>query len=163
MAAPASRSLRRNWHSRLQQTSKPAPGGPAAAAANEGDGDPRDQLVQDRLEYSGRVGRFLYGLFPAVAIPAYMVLWQGNIATMLAFWMQFTAEGYFVYLLTGSNSMLAIVGMARSLPMVVVVEAALRRDPLDGPLHLSHKELGGRPRSRVGAAGPHVDRTGMRP
>ena len=49
-----------------------------------------------------------------------MILWQGNIATMLAFWMQFTAEGYFVYLLTGSNSMLAIVGMARSLPMVFV-------------------------------------------
>ncbi len=104
----------------MQQTSKTVPGSPAAAAASDGGDDPRDRLVQDRLENSGRVGRFLYGLFPAVAIPAYMVLWQGNIGTMLAFWMQFTAEGYFVYLLTGSNSMLAIVGMARSLPMVFV-------------------------------------------
>ncbi len=113
--------LRRNWHSRLQEISKSAPGGSAAGAAtgNLGD-DPRDRLVQDRLENSGRLGRFLFGLFPAVAIPSYMILWQGNIGTMLAFWMQFTAEGYFVYLLTGSNSMLAIVGMARSLPMVFV-------------------------------------------
>ncbi len=104
----------------MQKTSKTVPGVPAAATATDGGGDPRDRLVQDRLENSGRAGRFLYGLFPAVAIPAYMVLWQGNIGTMLAFWMQFTAEGYFVYLLTGSNSMLAIVGMARSLPMVFV-------------------------------------------
>ncbi len=82
--------------------------------------DERDQLVERRTVAAGPVGKFFYGLFPAVAIPAYMILWQGNIGTMLAFWMQFTAEGYYVYLLTGSNTMLAIVGLARSLPMIFV-------------------------------------------
>ena len=95
----------------------PAPIGAGAAADRE---QAVDQSIERRTTAAGSIGKFFYGLFPAVAIPAYMILWQGNIATMLAFWMQFTAEGYFVYLLTGSNSMLAIVGMARSVPMIFI-------------------------------------------
>ncbi len=57
---------------------------------------------------------------PALASPQYARLWQANVGSQVAFWMQQVAQGELVYVLTGSPFALAALNLFRSIPMLVL-------------------------------------------
>lgn len=79
-----------------------------------------DSVNRSMTEQKHPVQRMFLKLFPAMKSPDYVILWQGNLLTILAFWMGQTVEGYLAYLLTGSPVALSLIGLARSIPMVLV-------------------------------------------
>jgi MFS family permease len=64
----------------------------------------------------GYAARTVYSL----RIPDFRVLWLGNVGTALGQWVQFTAQGYLVYDLTGSPFLVGVVGFIRGVSAVVV-------------------------------------------
>ena len=59
-------------------------------------------------------------LYPALGVPDYRIVWEGNIATSLSYWMQQTVELWLVYELTGSPLFLSLIGVARMGPLLVL-------------------------------------------
>jgi len=82
-------------------TPPPAPS-PAVAAARTG--------------IRGYGARTIYSL----RIPDFRVLWLGNVGTALGQWVQFAAQGYLVYDLTGSPFLVGVVGFIRGVSAVIV-------------------------------------------
>ncbi len=58
--------------------------------------------------------------FYSLRIPDFRVLWLGNVGTMLGQWVQFAAQGFLVYDLTGSGFQVGAVGFVRGISAVVV-------------------------------------------
>ena len=58
-------------------------------------------------------------LFPALGVGDYRVIWEGNIATSLSYWMQQTVELWLIYELTGSPLWLSLISIARMGPLLV--------------------------------------------
>ena len=58
--------------------------------------------------------------FSSLRIPDFRVLWIGNVGTMLGQWVQFAAQGYLVYDLTGSPFLVGVVGFIRGVLAVGV-------------------------------------------
>ncbi len=58
--------------------------------------------------------------FYSLRIPDFRVLWLGNVGTMLGQWVQFAAQGYLVFHLTGSPFQVGAVGFVRGISTVVV-------------------------------------------
>jgi MFS family permease len=58
--------------------------------------------------------------FYSLRIPDFRVLWLGNVGTMLGQWVQFAAQGFLVYHLTGSGFQVGAVGFVRGISAVVV-------------------------------------------
>jgi MFS family permease len=58
--------------------------------------------------------------FSSLRIPDFRVLWIGNVGTMLGQWIQFAAQGYLVFHLTGSPLQVGAVGFVRGTTAVVV-------------------------------------------
>jgi MFS family permease len=56
--------------------------------------------------------------FSSLRIPDFRVLWIGNVGTMLGQWVQFAAQGYLVFHLTGSPFQVGAVGFARGISSV---------------------------------------------
>ncbi len=52
--------------------------------------------------------------------PNYRLYWIGALTSNLGTWMQFVAQGWLVYELTGSTLMLGVVGFAQSAPFLVL-------------------------------------------
>ena len=63
-----------------------------------------------------------YGVrtFSSLRIPDFRVLWIGNVGTMLGQWIQFAAQGYLVFHLTGSPLQVGAVGFVRGTTAVVI-------------------------------------------
>jgi MFS family permease len=68
----------------------------------------------------------------AVALPAaparrfgalrhrdFVLFWTGNIASNTGYWMQLVAQGFLIYQLTGSKTLLGMVGLARAIPLLI--------------------------------------------
>lgn len=64
----------------------------------------------------GYGARTIYSL----RIPDFRVLWLGNVGTALGQWVQFAAQGFLVYHLTGSGFQVGAVGFVRGISAVVV-------------------------------------------
>jgi MFS family permease len=64
----------------------------------------------------GYAGRTLYSL----RIPDFRVLWLGNVGTMLGQWVQFAAQGYLVFHITGSGTQVGVVSFIRGICAVAV-------------------------------------------
>ncbi len=62
--------------------------------------------------------------FSSLAIPDFRVLWIGNVGTMLGQWVQFAAQGYLVFYLTGSPFQVGAVGFVRGVSSVTVAPFA---------------------------------------
>jgi len=58
--------------------------------------------------------------FHSLRIPDFRVLWIGNVGTMLGQWVQFAAQGYLVFQLSGSAFQVGAVGFVRGVTSVVV-------------------------------------------
>jgi len=58
--------------------------------------------------------------FYSLRIPDFRVLWIGNVGTMLGQWVQFAAQGYLVFHLTGSPFQVGAVGFVRGISAVLV-------------------------------------------
>src|SRR4051794_17774521 len=58
--------------------------------------------------------------FSSLRIPDFRVLWIGNVGTMLGQWIQFAAQGYLVFHLTGSPFQVGAVGFVRGISSVTV-------------------------------------------
>ncbi len=58
--------------------------------------------------------------FSSLRIPDFRVLWIGNVGTMLGQWIQFAAQGYLVFHLTGSPLQVGAVGFVRGTTAVVI-------------------------------------------
>ena len=58
--------------------------------------------------------------FSSLRIPDFRVLWIGNVGTMLGQWVQFAAQGYLVFHLTGSPFQVGAVGFVRGISSVTV-------------------------------------------
>ena len=58
--------------------------------------------------------------FYSLRIPDFRVLWIGNVGTMLGQWVQFAAQGYLVFHLTGSPFQVGAVGFVRGISAVIV-------------------------------------------
>lgn len=58
--------------------------------------------------------------FSSFRIPDFRVLWLGTVATMLGQWLQFAAQGYLVFQLTGSPFQVGAVSFMRGISAVVV-------------------------------------------
>jgi MFS family permease len=58
--------------------------------------------------------------FSSLRIPDFRVLWIGNVGTMLGQWVQFAAQGYLVFHLTGSPFQVGAVGFVRGISTVTV-------------------------------------------
>ena len=56
--------------------------------------------------------------FSSLRIPDFRVLWIGNVGTMLGQWVQFAAQGYLVFHLTGSPFQVGAVGFVRGVTSV---------------------------------------------
>lgn len=56
--------------------------------------------------------------FSSLRIADFRVLWIGNVGTMLGQWVQFAAQGYLVFHLTGSPFQVGAVGFARGISSV---------------------------------------------
>ncbi len=62
--------------------------------------------------------------FSSLGIPDFRVLWIGNVGTMLGQWVQFAAQGYLVFHLTGSPFQVGAVGFVRGISSVTVAPFA---------------------------------------
>ena len=51
--------------------------------------------------------------------PDFRVLWLGNVGTMLGQWVQFTAQGYLVFNITGSPFQVGAVGFVTGLSSLI--------------------------------------------
>ena len=78
--------------------------------------DPATTLPPPRGGIRGYGGRTFYSL----GIPDFRRLWIGNVGTMLGQWIQFAAQGYLVFHLTGSPFQVGAVGFVRGITAVVV-------------------------------------------
>jgi MFS family permease len=58
--------------------------------------------------------------FSSLRIRDFRVLWIGNVGTMLGQWIQFAAQGYFVFQLTGSPFQVGAVSFTRGVSAVIV-------------------------------------------
>jgi len=58
--------------------------------------------------------------FSSLGIADFRVLWFGNIGTMLGQWIQFAAQGYLVFHISGSPFQVGVVGFIRGIAAVVV-------------------------------------------
>ena len=58
--------------------------------------------------------------FSSLRIADFRVLWIGNVGTMLGQWVQFAAQGYLVFHLTGSPFQVGAVGFVRGISSVTV-------------------------------------------
>ncbi len=58
--------------------------------------------------------------FYSLGIPDFRRLWIGNVGTMLGQWIQFAAQGYLVFQLTGDAFQVGAVGFVRGVTSVVV-------------------------------------------
>ncbi len=56
--------------------------------------------------------------FSSLRIPDFRVLWIGNVGTMLGQWVQFAAQGYLVFHLTGSPFQVGAIGFTRGVTSV---------------------------------------------
>ena len=56
--------------------------------------------------------------FSSLRIPDFRVLWIGNVGTMLGQWVQFAAQGYLVFHITGSPFQVGAVGFVRGITSV---------------------------------------------
>jgi MFS family permease len=56
--------------------------------------------------------------------PDFRVLWAGNVGTMLGQWVQFTAQGFLVYQLSGSGLQVGIVGFITGVAAIVTAPFA---------------------------------------
>jgi len=59
-------------------------------------------------------------VFPSLASPGYMQLWQANVGSTMGFWMQTVAESWLVLQLTDSAFILGLLSFFRSLPMLLL-------------------------------------------
>ena len=59
-------------------------------------------------------------LFPALGVGDYRIVWEGNVATSLSYWMQQTVELWLIYELTGSPLYLSLISVARMGPLLVL-------------------------------------------
>ena len=62
--------------------------------------------------------------FSSLRIADFRVLWIGNVGTMLGQWVQFAAQGYLVFHLTGSPFQVGAVGFVRGISSVTVAPFA---------------------------------------
>ena len=62
--------------------------------------------------------------FTLAHYPDFRVLWLGNVGTMLAQWVQFAAQGFLVFDLTGSPFQVGAVGFARGISSLIVAPFA---------------------------------------
>ena len=69
-----------------------------------------------RRGIKGYGGRTFYSL----GIPDFRRLWIGNVGTMLGQWIQFAAQGYLVFHLTGDAFQVGAVGFVRGVTSVVI-------------------------------------------
>ena len=69
---------------------------------------------------TGARGVFSRTFFALRKYPDFRVLWIGNVGTMLAQWVQFAAQGFLVFDLTGSAFQVGAVGFARGISALVV-------------------------------------------
>ncbi len=71
---------------------------------------------------AARTGIRGYGqrTFSSLRIADFRVLWLGNVGTALGQWVQFAAQGYLVYHLTGSGFQVGAVGFVRGISAVIV-------------------------------------------
>ncbi len=69
---------------------------------------------------SGSVGKRRLGTFAALGVRDYRVMWLGMLAAFSAMQMQMIAQGYLAYELTGSATVLGLVGMAMGLPQLAL-------------------------------------------
>ena len=81
--------------------------------------------MSDRSAASTLTGRGLRGLgartFHSLRrYPDFRALWLGNVGTMLGQWVQFAAQGYLVYHLTGSPFQVGAVGFVSGISSLVV-------------------------------------------
>ncbi|MBM3141024.1 MAG: MFS transporter, partial [Chloroflexi bacterium] len=58
--------------------------------------------------------------FAALRNRNFALLWGGSVVSNAGSWMQIVAQGWLVYLLTGSPLTLGVVGLARAVPMIVL-------------------------------------------
>lgn len=59
-------------------------------------------------------------LFPALQISDFRIVWQGNVATSMSYWMQQTVEGWLIYELTNSPLYLSLIALARMGPLLLL-------------------------------------------
>jgi MFS family permease len=72
------------------------------------------------MEPRGGVRGYGQRTFSSLRIPDFRVLWIGNVGTMLGQWVQFAAQGYLVFHLTGSPFQVGAVGFVRGVSSVTV-------------------------------------------
>jgi MFS family permease len=68
----------------------------------------------------GGIRGYGHRTFSSLGIPDFRVLWIGNVGTMLGQWVQFAAQGYLVFHLTGSPFQVGAVGFVRGVTSVTV-------------------------------------------
>ncbi len=87
----------------------------AGPAHGEPAGDPGERIPEGNnwLSFS------LLRLFPALGVRDYRIVWEGNVATSLSYWMQQTVEGWLIYELTGSPLFLGVIALARTAPLIL--------------------------------------------
>src|SRR4029079_7113424 len=78
--------------------------------------NPATAIPPSRGGIRGYGGRTFYSL----GIPDFRRLWIGNVGTMLGQWIQFAAQGYLVFHLTGFSFQVGAVGFVRGIPAVVI-------------------------------------------
>ncbi len=95
----------------------PTPAGPAVRSdESEADNDDAETPLPQGNNWFTRP--FLR-LFPALSVPDYRIVWEGNLATSLSYWMQQTVELWLIYELTGSPVWLSLISIARMGPLLV--------------------------------------------
>ena len=93
----------------------------AAKAAVQTDGpvSGEDEAEEPLPQGDNWFTRHVLRSFPALGVPDYRVVWEGNLATSLSYWMQQTVELWLIYELTGSPVWLSFISVARMGPLLV--------------------------------------------
>lgn len=90
-----------------------------AAAQTDGPVAGEDEAEEPIPQGANWFTRPVLRLFPALGVPDYRVVWEGNLATSLSYWMQQTVELWLIYELTGSPVWLSFISIARMGPLLV--------------------------------------------
>ncbi|MDP6350263.1 MAG: MFS transporter [Chloroflexota bacterium] len=93
-----------------------APAGEPTASTGGSDADATGEPLPEGNNW---LSRPLLRLFPTLSVRDYRIVWEGNVATSLSYWMQQTVEGWLIYELTGSPLFLGVIALARTAPLIL--------------------------------------------
>jgi MFS family permease len=90
-----------------------------AAVPTDGPVAGEDEAEEPLPQGSNWFTRPVLRLFPALGVPYFRIVWEGNLATSLSYWMQQTVELWLIYEMTGSPVWLSLISIARMGPLLV--------------------------------------------